>query len=423
MISDTHVSGFSSDFVRPSSGSAVAQFTPDNICGEGATCVVYQMRLEGLRVAVKRLKAEQRGNPTYVAAYRKEYTIGRNLKHDSLPVYRELHADEDEVYIVMDYVDGISLEDFIQTDEGREYFSSVANVRRFLSELVNAVGYLHHSGVIHCDIKPANIMLRHSDRGVMLIDLDKSYSDILDLTHGGTPTISDPLDAGQKPTAQKDIAAIGRLMDVISDHAIDFPAKKFKPFRKACQTDGVNADNLNQILNTPSRSKWLLIAIGIGIILAIIISLIMGNKRTIESVVPYENTIVPKDTVVAKDTVIQIVKEPEQLKKQPHETKMVIDFDNHMSSFIPVAEDALRQLSDGSLDNREINDLVHGLVENYYNVYGNVVDESKAKYSRMSGTDVELAVGRASEKSRASKLLQQFTKAAADTMAIRTGDI
>lgn len=97
MISDTYASGFSSDFVRPSAASAVAQFTPENICGEGATSVVYHMRLDGLRVAVKRLKAEQRGNPTCVAAYRKEYIIGRVLKHDSLPLYRELRADEDEV--------------------------------------------------------------------------------------------------------------------------------------------------------------------------------------------------------------------------------------------------------------------------------------------------------------------------------------
>lgn len=320
----------------------------------------------------------------------------------------------------MDYVDGVSLESFIQTEEGRKYFSSVANVRRFLSELVNAVGYLHRSGVIHCDIKPANIMLRHSDRGLMLIDLDKSYSDILDLTHGGTHTISDPLDTGQKPTAQKDITAIGRLMDVISDHIMGFPAKKFKKFRKACQADGMTADNLIQILNTPSRVKWPLFAI--GIILAIILPLIMGNRRTVEHVVPSDNAVVLTDTVVVTDTVIQIVREPEQLKKQPQETKIVIDFDNGMSSFIPVVEDAIEQLSDGSLDNREINDLVHGIVQNYCNVYGNIVDESKAKYPGISGIDVELEVARASEKSRASRLFQQFIKATGDTIKAREGE-
>lgn len=414
----TSASGFCSDFVSPSIDSAVSQFKPENICGEGASCVVYQIHLDGQRVAVKRLKSEHRGNPTYVAAYRKEYAIGRNLKHDSLPVYRELRADDNEVYIVMDYVDGISLEDYIRTKEGQKYFSSVANVRRFLSELINVLGYLHRSGVIHCDVKTANIILRHSDRGVMLIDLDKSYSDIFDLTHGGTATISDPLVAGQKPTAQKDIKAIGRLMDVLSDHVMGFPERKFKQFRKACQTDNITTDTLKRILDKPSRPKWFLLAI--GIILVIILSLIMVSKRKTGSV-DSDYTAVPKGAIVTRDTGIRIVYEPEQLKKQPKETGIIIDFDNQMSSFIPMAEDALRQLSGDSLEVKKINELVHSLVENYYNVYGEIVDESKAKYSGMSGNEVEMAVARASEKSLATRLFQQFMKATTDTITAREG--
>ncbi len=143
---------YSEDLVRNS-------FTDKNICGESTSCIVYHTRWQGLRVAVKRLKAEYRTDPRYVESYRKEYQLGRQLKHDALPVYREMHEDANEVYIVMDFIDGVSLKGFLASDDGPEYFSSLDNLKRFLTQLLGVVAYLHRSGIIHCDIKPANIML------------------------------------------------------------------------------------------------------------------------------------------------------------------------------------------------------------------------------------------------------------------------
>ncbi len=166
MNENSSPSDFGSGFSENNLDSVTVGFTDQNICGEGASCIVYRMRLSGLLVAVKRLREEYRTDPSYIASYRKEFQIGQRLKHDALPVYRDFHEDIKNVYIVMDYVDGISIEEFIKTAEGVKYFSSAENVRRFLKELLNVMGYLHRCGVIHCDLKPANIMLRHIDRGV-----------------------------------------------------------------------------------------------------------------------------------------------------------------------------------------------------------------------------------------------------------------
>lgn len=87
------------------------QFSADNICGEGGACIVYGMNLDGLRVAVKRLREDLRTLPGYAASYRKEFQIGQRLKHYALPTYRQLHDEIEDVYIVMDYVDGVSLRD------------------------------------------------------------------------------------------------------------------------------------------------------------------------------------------------------------------------------------------------------------------------------------------------------------------------
>lgn len=104
MSSNFGISTLGADLSDNPRGNISNWFTDANVCGESASCVVYRMRLDGAQVAVKRLKQGYRANPLYVAAYEKEYQIGRQLKHDALPVYREFHEDKDELYIIMEPV-------------------------------------------------------------------------------------------------------------------------------------------------------------------------------------------------------------------------------------------------------------------------------------------------------------------------------
>lgn len=389
------------------------QFSAENICGEGASCIVYRIQHDGVRVAVKRLKESQLGNPDYVNGFKKEYAIGRNLKHDALPVYRELRAETDEVYIVMDYVDGMTVKDFVRTNEGKEYFRSTANVRRFFSGLVGAVAYLHRSGVIHCDIKPANIMLRHSDRGVMLLDLDKSYSDTRDNTHGGTTNSSDPLPAREAPTAQKDILAIGRLFDNIAEKVLGFPTQKFKRFRSDCDKDGVTIDTLSSDLQARPKGLWLPVLITITIALVFIILALIGRK----------STDVAQPTPAIKDTIVTVIenRQPETPPQIAQPQTIEINFDTEMESFTAEAQSTLDRLSAGSLSDAEISDLMMLLVERYTTAYGQLTEQSKADYPQTPAIDVEMAVAREAEQSRASRLLQQFTRAATDTINAHSG--
>lgn len=397
-------------------------FTDKNICGEGASCIVYRTRWKGLRVAVKRLKAECRTVPTYVASYRKEYQLGQQLKHDALPVYRDMHEDINEVYIVMDYVDGISLSEFIDSDAGRKYFSDVENVKRFLIQLLDVVIYLHRSGVIHCDIKPANIMLRHSDRGVMLIDLDKCYSDSLDRTHGGTAYICAPLDNGEKPTAAKDFTAIGNLIDYIAERVPKFPAKHFKRFRDACRSKDTTDERLSQTLQYRSKSYlWAIViavlCIACGAFYLIRSSVDSEPSQSSQQTLPAENsdTVRIIERVPSEQSAIQA---PTQSKSKS-QFKVVVDFDNRMSAFIQKATAAMAALRKGNATNREIRDMVFQMAESYTTKYQFILAAYKSENLDMSGIDVEIAVARASERSKATKLLQQFTQAASDTLEQR----
>lgn len=348
-------------------------FKDANVCGESASCVVYWMHLGGLRVAVKRLKPEYRNHPLYIAAYQKEFQIGQQLKHDALPIYRELHEDKDELYIVMDYVDGISLEEFIDTKSGQEYFSSEDNIRRFLNELLNVTAYLHRSGVIHCDLKPANIILRHSDRRVMLIDLDKAYSDTLERTHGGTVRHSDPLVHNEHPTAEKDYRAIGRIVDEIAENVQHFPWTKFKQFRIACDKDGITAERLQSLLNISSNKKWWIVGI-VCLVTIIATVLITMFRQTGEASVP-ETRVTSKDTALAQ--VPQQTIAPAIEPKSEKAPAIYIDVDSRMSAFIHSTDSAMTSLRSGMLANSEIQNLVLELTTRYTSEYGNMVSNYK----------------------------------------------
>lgn len=384
--------------------------TQENICGKSVSCVVYQCRLNGVRVAIKRLRPEYVNHPRYVAAYQKEFAIGQQLKHDALPTYRDLKVTFDEVYIVMDYVGGVRLDKFVCSPEGPKYFRQKENVHRFLKELLAVLAYMHHAGVVHSDLKPENIMLRHSDRAVMLIDLDKSYCDTLDLTHGGTPNMSAPLAAGKQPTVSKDLVAVGVILDWFNANVKGFPQKSIKKLRSRCNASGMTADTLLKLLNNDTKSYWWLwTTLFAGAV--VVGSIIASRKLTVDPVISQPEAPVKTDTIV---TVIQ--------SETPQKPEIKIDFDASMASFIQEVNSANAELRSGELSDSEIADLIYKITDEYTATYGRCVASYKERHKQFPGGDVELMVAKASESSRASRLFQSFTQSASDTIAHRNPD-
>lgn len=419
MLSSSSPSGFIEESSASTENESItAAFTDANICGEGATCLVYQMNLQGLHVAVKRLRSEYFGYPTHEAAFSKEYNIGRQLKHDGLPVYRDMREDDNNVYIIMDFVDGKSVRELLATEEGRRYFRKPENVRRFLSELVGVVGYLHRKGIIHCDIKPDNIMLRHSDMGVMLIDLDKAYSDTLDTTHGGTSEFSHPVKSGEKPTARKDFTAIGKVVDYIAENTPHFPGRKFRCLRRECDNLETTSEKLIAALRPKSCAgiRMIMVVICISIIAGIGYYL-AAPRNTSEETVAKELQIAPVDSVKVEQ---EHIANPDGQQVLHKERIIVInDFDSRMEKFITQTQGFIADLSLGAVSDREISDMVSDVVESYTSAYSALLTEYKKEHPEAAGIDVELALARASEKSRALSIMQLFTQAARDSIVAR----
>ena len=175
----------------------------------GTTCDAFSARFENLHVFVKQLKPEFRSNPKFREAFRKEYEIGFPLNHSSLPRYiRFLNGDT----IVIEFVDGKTLHDLIQTDD--PWIHQDSNIETLVGQLLNVMDYLHRKNILHCDIKTDNIMITNETRNLMLLDLDKAFTASQDLTPGT------PLNYGTKEEhltrRQMDIRGVGNVIIALS---------------------------------------------------------------------------------------------------------------------------------------------------------------------------------------------------------------
>src|SRR5581483_4606150 len=125
--------------------------------------------------------------------------------HAGLPVVRDDFFDEDEYVVAMDWVEGTDLARLV-AERGNPGLPP-SSVLRYLAQAAEALTHLHMHDppVIHGDIKPANLVLSHGGR-VVLVDFGVSSSPLAVSKRAGTPGFVAPeLAAGDAPTRASDV--------------------------------------------------------------------------------------------------------------------------------------------------------------------------------------------------------------------------
>jgi predicted Ser/Thr protein kinase len=192
------------------------------LLGQGGMGAVYQAadtRLGGKAIAIKEMS--DAGLPTpqqrqqAVSAFSQEAQMLAYLNHPNLPKVSDYFTELSKHYIVMEFVEGQTLEDYLSRRGGSV---SEAEARGWAAQLCDVLGYLHRQQppVIFRDLKPANVMLTPQgqlkliDFGIARFFKAGKPGDTLVM---GTPGYAAPEQHGQGQTdARSDVYSLGVLL-------------------------------------------------------------------------------------------------------------------------------------------------------------------------------------------------------------------
>lgn len=130
------------------------------VLGVGGMAIVYRAydNIDDRPVAVKILKEEFLANEEFRRRFKNESKAIAMLSHPNIVKVYDVSYGERLQYIVMEYVEGITLKEYIEQRRVIPWKEAV----HFLTQILRALQHAHDRGVVHRDIKPQNIMLLHS---------------------------------------------------------------------------------------------------------------------------------------------------------------------------------------------------------------------------------------------------------------------
>jgi serine/threonine protein kinase len=125
--------------------------------GIGGMSVVYKAKCHLLNrfVAVKVLRPELVENEEFVARFKRESQAAASLTHPNIVNMYDVGQEDDTHYIVMEYIDGKTLKEFIR-EKGRLTSEEAVKI---CSQICSALNHAHNNHIVHRDIKPQNILM------------------------------------------------------------------------------------------------------------------------------------------------------------------------------------------------------------------------------------------------------------------------
>ena len=175
----------------------------------------------GTVVAVKVLRKEFMHDPDLVRRFKNESKAISLLNHPNIVKVYDVSVSDDLQYIVMEYVDGMTLREYLNERGGK--LTSRETVH-FISQILKALEHAHANGVVHRDIKPQNIMLldngqlRMMDFGIARIS--RAENQLLGgKAMGSVHYISPEQAKGDETGCTSDIYSVGVMMyEMLSGH-------------------------------------------------------------------------------------------------------------------------------------------------------------------------------------------------------------
>jgi serine/threonine protein kinase len=194
--------------------------------GSGQISDVYRAwdKKRTAEVAVKVLRQDQSGDRNIKGYFSSEAKLMAALDHPHIVRFYEFRDEGRVAFFVMDWVEGIDLKAALQA-RGEPY--ELDEIKVILKPISSALNYAHGQKIIHCDIKPANILMETSGK-VLLTDFGIARH-ASQQNAGGTPPYMAPEQfENGRLTPQTDVYALGvTLFELLSGGEVPFRGENF----------------------------------------------------------------------------------------------------------------------------------------------------------------------------------------------------
>ena len=197
--------------------------------GKGGMAVVYRARdrmLERL-VAVKVLREDFCRDPDFQQRFRQEAKAAANLSHPNIITVHDFGLDSGQLFIVMEHVPGTDLKNLIQ-QRGR--FTPEEGIP-LLIQACAGIGYAHRAGLVHCDVKPHNMLvtpdmrLKVGDFGIARALASIHPDEQSDVVWGSPQYFAPEQATGTAPSPASDVYSLGIIMYEMLTGSLPFQGK------------------------------------------------------------------------------------------------------------------------------------------------------------------------------------------------------
>jgi serine/threonine-protein kinase len=184
--------------------------------GVGGMAEVYRARDLSLEryVAIKILRDEHASEPEFQERFRQEARAAANLSHPNIVTVHDFGFDKGQLFIVMEYVPGKMLKEMINA-LGRIPSEEAIPL---MIQACAGIGYAHRAGLVHCDVKPHNMLvtpdmrLKVGDFGIARALASIHPDEHSEVVWGSPLYFSPEQAAGLAPTPASDVYSLGVVL-------------------------------------------------------------------------------------------------------------------------------------------------------------------------------------------------------------------
>ncbi|HMK07899.1 MAG TPA: protein kinase [Anaerolineales bacterium] len=184
--------------------------------GSGGMAHVFQARDLNLQrlVAIKLLREDLISDPAFHARFLQEARAAANLSHPNIVTIHDFGVDAHQYFFVMELVTGTDLKTLLRRRQRLE----VPEALSILTQACAGVGYAHRAGLIHCDLKPQNILVapdgrtKITDFGIARALATIDPLEVSDFVWGSPQYFAPEQAAGGAPSPASDVYSLGVIL-------------------------------------------------------------------------------------------------------------------------------------------------------------------------------------------------------------------